>query len=136
MISFEGAWCASKVLGHSCFAVKPYIKCHPQTGQDTECSLDQAAASPLASMAAPQRQVPRRRMPAFCSDDGARQANHPGLEIRRAAPEAPRTTHPACLPNEAIRGLLHTIALSIGAAVRLPNAPPISSYAPCLLARC
>src|SRR6266576_1699622 len=136
MISFEGAWCASKALAHSCFAVKSSIKCHPQTGQDSACSLDRAAASPLSSMAAHHRRFPRRRMPAFYSDDGARQANHLGLAIRRATLEAPPAMHPAYLPIEAIRGPLHTITLSTGPAARLPNAPPVSSCATCLLARC
>src|SRR5256885_11576584 len=36
-------------------------KCHSQTGQDSACSLDRAAASPLSSMTAYHRRFPRDR---------------------------------------------------------------------------
>src|SRR6267378_2855571 len=136
MISFEGGWCASKALAHSCFAVKSSIRCHLQSGQDSACSWDQAASLPLSLRAAHRPRFPKRRTPAFCPDDGARPENHLGLAICRATFEVPRATPPACLPNEAIRCPSRTSALSTGADARLPSVPPFPLCAPCLPARC
>src|SRR6267378_648520 len=136
MISFEGGWCASKALAHSCFAVKSSLRCHPQSGQDSACSWDQAASLPHSLRATHRQEFPKRRTPASCPHDGARQVNRPCLANRHATSEAPRATLPACLPNEAIRCPSRTSALSTGADECLTSAPPFPSCSPCLPARC
>jgi len=66
MISFEGGWCASKALAHSCFAVKSSIRCtHKRPGFSV--FLGRADSSPLSLRAAHHPRFPKRRTPGILS---------------------------------------------------------------------
>src|SRR5229473_3960404 len=143
MISFEGGWCASNADGWVEFAVSwsigkaaasrrtpKKLRYRPQTCRDSAYFLDRADVSLLSSMATHRRRLPRHRMPASSRDDGARQVIRPGLATQYARSAVHRAANPPCLPTGAIRGPLHTLAISTGADAGLLRASPVSSCEP------